>query len=53
MNVPFGRIVAGDLGGADVALAQITTTADRRDHLDFSVPYYIDDDARCCGPARS
>src|SRR3954471_18558430 len=31
VDVPFERIVAGDLGGADMALAQITITPARDD----------------------
>ena len=41
--MPFERIVAGELGGADLALAQITITDERDEELDFSVPYYDDD----------
>ena len=41
--MPFDRIAAGDLGGADMALAQITITPSREDHVDFSDPYYVDD----------
>lgn len=37
--VPFDRIAAGDLGGADIALDQITPTAERAEQLDFSAPY--------------
>ena len=36
---PFERIVAGELGGADVALAQLTPTEERERVLDFSTPY--------------
>ncbi len=43
IDVPFERIVAGDLGGADMALAQITITPARQDVVDFSDPYYLDD----------
>ena len=35
----FHQIVAGDLGGADLALDLITPTAARGEHLDFSTPY--------------
>jgi polar amino acid transport system substrate-binding protein len=38
-RVPFERIVAGDLDGADLALSQVTATADRERVLDFSQPY--------------
>jgi polar amino acid transport system substrate-binding protein len=37
--VPFSRIVAGDVGTADVALADITATDARRKVLDFTGPY--------------
>jgi polar amino acid transport system substrate-binding protein len=43
IDVPFEQLIAGDLGGADMALAQITITPERRDHVAFSTPYYIDD----------
>jgi polar amino acid transport system substrate-binding protein len=43
IDVPFERLVAGDLGGADLALAQITITPAREDVLDFSDAYYVDD----------
>jgi polar amino acid transport system substrate-binding protein len=37
--VPFSRIVQGDLGGADLALSDITATPAREQVLDFSAPY--------------
>jgi len=37
--VPFTRLVAGDLGGADLALSDITVTAERATHVEFSTPY--------------
>jgi polar amino acid transport system substrate-binding protein len=37
--VPFSRIVAGDVGAGDVALADITATSSRRKLLDFTGPY--------------
>lgn len=40
VDVSFAQIVAGDLGGADIALAEITVTSDRASRLDFSTPYY-------------
>jgi polar amino acid transport system substrate-binding protein len=43
IDVPFEQLVAGDLGGADMALAQMTITPERRDHVTFSTAYYIDD----------
>src|SRR5262245_6101911 len=36
---PFADLVAGDLGGADMALAQISPTSSRERVLDFSVGY--------------
>ena len=36
---PFSRIVGGDLGDADLALALITPTEQRDKVLDFSTPY--------------
>jgi ABC-type amino acid transport substrate-binding protein len=38
----FHQIVAGDLGGADLALDLITPTSERDQHLDFSTPYLTD-----------
>lgn len=38
--VPFSRIVDGDLGGADLALAEISRTAARSETLALSEPYY-------------
>jgi polar amino acid transport system substrate-binding protein len=43
--VPFDRIAAGDLGGADLSIAQISVTGDREDVLDFSLPYLTVDAA--------
>ena len=40
IDVPFERIVAGDLGGADLALSQITVTSEREAFVHFSTPYY-------------
>lgn len=37
--VPFHRIVAGHLDGADLGLSLITPTAEREESLDFSTPY--------------
>jgi polar amino acid transport system substrate-binding protein len=39
VDVPFERLVAGDLAGADLALAELTPTAGRDADLDFSTPY--------------
>jgi ABC-type amino acid transport substrate-binding protein len=36
---PFQRIVSGHLDGADLALALISPTAERKQHLDFSDAY--------------
>ncbi len=43
VDVPFDRLVAGELDGADLALAQITITDEREEQVAFSVPYYTDD----------
>jgi polar amino acid transport system substrate-binding protein len=43
IDVPFADIVAGELAGADVALAQIEITDERLEVLDFSLPYYASD----------
>jgi polar amino acid transport system substrate-binding protein len=37
--VPFARIAAGHLGGADLALTQMTATAARQQTEDFTTPY--------------
>jgi ABC-type amino acid transport substrate-binding protein len=39
VRVPFAQLVKGDLGGADLALSDITITDERSQHLDFSTPY--------------
>jgi polar amino acid transport system substrate-binding protein len=39
VDVPFEDLVAGDLGGADVALAELTPTTERDAVLDFSTAY--------------
>ena len=39
IDVPFESIVRGDLGGADIALAQITPTPARDEVLDFTTAY--------------
>ena len=39
-EVPFDRLVAGDLGGADLALSQISVTDERKAAVRFSTPYY-------------
>jgi ABC-type amino acid transport substrate-binding protein len=36
---PFADLVAGELGGADMALAQISPTSGREHDLDFSIGY--------------
>ncbi len=37
---PFARLDAGDLAGADMAIAQITATTERAGRVDFSIGYY-------------
>ena len=37
--MPFKRLTAGYLGGADLALSDITVTAERAEHVDFSTSY--------------
>ena len=37
--VPFADLTAGRLGDADIALAQISITTERREHIDLSDPY--------------
>jgi polar amino acid transport system substrate-binding protein len=39
VQVPFASIVAGKLGGADLALSQLTPTDEREKVLDFSTAY--------------
>jgi polar amino acid transport system substrate-binding protein len=39
VQVPFGSITSGKLGGADLALSQITPTSERSKVEDFSTPY--------------
>jgi polar amino acid transport system substrate-binding protein len=39
VEVPFHKLVRGDLGGADLALSDITITEPREQYLDFSTPY--------------
>jgi polar amino acid transport system substrate-binding protein len=39
VDVEFEQLVAGDLGGADLALAELTPTTERREVLDFSTAY--------------
>jgi polar amino acid transport system substrate-binding protein len=41
VEVPFSEIVAGELGGADLALSLVTPTAERDRVLDFSDPYLL------------
>ena len=43
IDVPFADIVAGQLEGADMALAQIEFTTERGEVLDFSLPYFASD----------
>jgi polar amino acid transport system substrate-binding protein len=39
VEVPFAELVHGHLGGADLALSDITITEAREQYLDFSTPY--------------
>jgi polar amino acid transport system substrate-binding protein len=39
VDVPFEDLIAGELGGADIALAELTPTVGRDDALDFSTAY--------------
>jgi polar amino acid transport system substrate-binding protein len=39
VKVPFATIAEGALGGADLALTQMTPTDEREERLDFSIPY--------------
>ncbi len=39
VEVPFHELVRGHLGGADLALSDITITEEREQHLDFSTSY--------------
>jgi polar amino acid transport system substrate-binding protein len=39
VDVPFDELVRGQLGGADLALSDITITEAREQYLDFSTPY--------------
>jgi polar amino acid transport system substrate-binding protein len=39
VRVPFHELVRGHLGGADLALSDITVTEERAEHLDFSTSY--------------
>jgi polar amino acid transport system substrate-binding protein len=39
VQVPFANLVRGDLGGADLALSDITITERREQYLDFSTAY--------------
>jgi polar amino acid transport system substrate-binding protein len=41
VDVPFESIVAGDLGDADMAIAQISITDERAEVVDFSTSYYV------------
>jgi polar amino acid transport system substrate-binding protein len=39
VQVPFASITGGKLGGADLALSQLTPTKERENVLDFTTPY--------------
>ena len=40
LDVPFERLAAGDLGGADLAMTQLSATDKRLELLSLSRPYY-------------
>jgi polar amino acid transport system substrate-binding protein len=40
-QVAFGDLVGGQLGGADLALSELTPTAQRKKVLSFSTPYLV------------
>ena len=39
IEVPFDDVIQGRLGTADLALQEVSVTAAREEHVDFSVPY--------------
>ena len=39
LPVAFGDLTRGELGGADLAISQVTPTSERAEVLDFSTPY--------------
>jgi polar amino acid transport system substrate-binding protein len=39
IEVPFAELTAGNLGGADLAISDITVTPERSEHVAFSTPY--------------
>jgi polar amino acid transport system substrate-binding protein len=39
IEVPFEQLISGHLGGADLALSDITITDERSEHVDFSASY--------------
>jgi polar amino acid transport system substrate-binding protein len=39
VQVPFAKIITGHLGGADIAMSQLTPTKEREHDLDFTTPY--------------
>jgi polar amino acid transport system substrate-binding protein len=41
VQVPFAEIVGGNLGGADLALSQLTPTKEREKKVDFTTPYLV------------
>jgi polar amino acid transport system substrate-binding protein len=41
VSVAFGDLVGGKLGGADLALSELTPTHEREKVLDFSTPYLV------------
>lgn len=53
IQVPFADLIAGDLGGADLAMSQITPTREREEVLDFSYPYLSANPAAIVRPETS
>jgi len=43
LNVSFDQLVAGQVGDFDVALSQVTITDERKQVVDFTVPYFESD----------
>jgi ABC-type amino acid transport substrate-binding protein len=53
VEVPFHQLVRGHLGGADLALSDMTITAEREEHLDFSSAYLKAPPAIVVRPGKS
>ena len=41
VTVPFGELVSGHLGGADLGVSELTPSSERQKVLDFSTPYLV------------